>query len=206
MSKIIRAGLSDQQNYPAIKDAGTQVQEIYISGSPDLSASLRDYPYVETYKMLEEAGAYNLRLIDGSLVQMLYTFKRNAIQSHRLAIFPAPHLESFDDAAELYMNDVLYSEITAKYLVKFPIRFDFSASDDEHIEFDHPKSHLTLGQYKGCRIPASAPLSPATFMRFVTRHFYFPAIQSIGFSAPEDDPKFADTISENERNLSFFWV
>ncbi|WP_082557931.1 DUF2290 domain-containing protein [Methylobacterium sp. Leaf361] len=206
MSRVIRSGLSDHQNFPALRNVGTHEQEIYITGSPDLSISLKNLPYPEIYKSLGEAGAYNLRLVDGSLIQMLYTFKRNTIQTHRLALFPSPSLENFDADPQSYINDTLFNEITANYLVKFPVRFDFSASDSEFVEFDHPRSHLSLGQYKGCRIPASAPLSPAKFMRFVTRNFYFPAIELLKFADPDSDPKFSDTITVGERALAFFNV
>lgn len=204
MTKAIRAGLSDQQNYPGIRNVGQQAQEIYIDGSPDLSISLRDVPYNDVYAALDEARAYNLRLIDGSLVQMVYSFRRNKIHSHRLALFPSPHLDAYEDASESYERDEIFAEITGGYLVRFPIRFDFSALDEEHIEIDHPKSHVTLGQYKKCRIPVNAPLSPSKFMRFVIRSFYFPALSNVELSDPKNDPSFPDTITDRERAIAFF--
>ena len=201
MSQVIRAGLSNEQKYPAIRKMGQFQTEIFIEGSPDLSVSLKGLPYSEIYASLEAGGAFNLRMIDGSLIQMMYTFTRNKIQTHRLSLFPSPSLDPYEEAQLSYERDELFAEFSGSHMVKFPVRFDFS--ETEHIDGDHPKSHLTLGQYKNCRLPVSSPLSPRRFMRFILRSFYWPAFKRVGLPAPNLDLRFPESISANEKQLSF---
>ena len=52
------------------------------------------------------------------------------------------------------------------------MRFDYDARDDQYRELAHPKSHLTLGQYRNCRIPVTAPLTPFRFIDFILRNLY----------------------------------
>lgn len=201
-TKMIAARLSDEQRYPSLRNTGKYECEISIEGSPDLSASLRDIPYDQAYARLLEAQAFNLKLVDGALVQMCYSFRKNVVVSHRLAFFPAPHLESYDDAPDLYEADEIFADIIAKYIVRFPIRFDFSSSDSEYVDILHPRSHVTLGQYKNCRIPVTGPLSPGKFMRFIVRNFYFAALKDGDVTFLPDSFIQPETISDLERRIS----
>jgi hypothetical protein len=201
---MIGARLSDEQRYPVLRSTGRNECEISIEGSPVLSSSLKDIPYDEAYAQLVQAQAFNLKLVDGALVQMVYTFKNDIVTSHRLAFFPSPYLAPYDDAADLYEADEIFADIMAHYLVRFPIRFDFSASDSEHIEVSHPKSHVTLGQYKNCRIPVNGPVSPGKFIKFIARNFYFSAIAPDTFSKLSVDSSQIETITSLERQISHF--
>jgi hypothetical protein len=204
MRVSIEAGLSDQQRFPAMKKVGGADYDIYIANAPDLSASMRDRAYQDVYEDLSESGAFNLRMIDGALIQMLYTFRKGVVASHRLAMFPCPYLQIYEEAQQAYEEDNIYAEIVEKSLVKFPIRFDFSAEDEKHVDVLHPKSHLTLGQYRNCRIPVVGPLGPARFMRFVIRNFYYPALDRAKFSAKSISAGFPTTITAAEREVGFF--
>lgn len=201
MSQIIRAGLTNQQKFPGMRRVGHNETEIYIEGAPDLSASLKIRPYSEIYTELDAGGAFNLKMIDGSLIQMMYTFKRSVIRTHRLSLFPPSGLDPYEVAQLSYDADEMFAEFTGAHIVRFPIRFDYSEAD--HIDVDHPKSHLTLGQYKNCRLPVTAPLSPTRFMRFVIRNFYWPALSRVPFAAPQSDPRFLETITVAERCIPF---
>ena len=44
-------------------------------------------------------------MIDGGLLQMLYTFGRRSVAAHRLAYFPAPDFEAFQNDPEVYLQD-----------------------------------------------------------------------------------------------------
>jgi hypothetical protein len=111
-------------------------------------------------------------MLDGGLIQLLYRFCDGELVGHRLAYFPSPDFESFQNEPELYLEDKIYADIMQKSVVAFPMRFDFDSSVEKHIDIRHPKSHLTLGQYQNCRIPVLAPLSPVIFVRFLLQHFY----------------------------------
>ena len=68
----------------------------------------------------------------------------------------------------LYETDCIYSDIISKSVVSFPIRFDYNRNQIPN----HPRSHLTLGQFKNCRIPVYGPLCPNVFMNFILQNFY----------------------------------
>jgi hypothetical protein len=200
---LINASLVDHQHAPAMKNVGGLLQ-IGISGSPDLSVSLRDLPYDEVYKALFSAGAYHLRMLDGALIQMLYCFSRRNLVSHRLCFFPAPSLATYDDASELYETDEVFADIFSHFTVKAPLRIDFSADDNEFVEIDHPRCHASLGQYKDCRIPVDGPLTPFRFMRFILRNFYYSAYGEINFDNRAVENAFNTTITDAERKIFYF--
>jgi hypothetical protein len=199
----IEAGLSDQQKYPVLKRVGRRDFDIHIESSPDLSISLRDKTYDEIYAYLEASGAFNLKMIDGALIQMLYTFRDDEVASHRLCVFPSPKLDTYEDARDAYEADELYADIVARNVVRFPLRFDFSSDTTRWVDCDHAMSHLTLGQYTNCRIPVAAPLTPTKFMRFIIRSFYNSAVQRFKFGAESIAYSFPETISDNERQIGY---
>ena len=94
----------------------------------DISIAMKNIAYEEIYKKLEESNNYNIKMLDGSLIQMLYSFEYDKLVSHRLAFFPAPNLESFQNEPENYENDEIYADILGKNIVTFPIRFDYAYS------------------------------------------------------------------------------
>ncbi|WP_201526384.1 DUF2290 domain-containing protein [Psychrobacter frigidicola] len=164
-SKLTFYSLSDAFNFPCEKDGN-----IGISGKPDLSISLKNISYIDTYHSLNRSKSYNLKMIDGALIQMTYSFERDNLIKHRLAFFPSPELSEFQNNYEIYEMDEVYADIIDKNIVTVPIRFDYDPANFEVKE--HPMSHLTIGQYKNCRIPVNAPLSPNMFMDFILRNFY----------------------------------
>lgn len=76
---LIRAGLSDHQKHPVLSSRGGGVAEIGITGAPDLSSSLKSNSYAEIYLALLASEAYHVRMIDGGLIQMLYSFNRRSL-------------------------------------------------------------------------------------------------------------------------------
>ncbi len=116
-------------------------------------------------------------MLDGALIQMSYRVKNDLVETHRLAFFPSPYLEGFQNEPDLYIEELVYAEVIWKNIVPFPLRFDFDSREGVYEELRHPKSHLTLGQYKNCRIPVCAPLTPYHFVSFLLRHFYHTAYQ-----------------------------
>lgn len=200
--RLIEAGLSNQQNYPSVNRVRTRT-DIGVSGAPDIAISMKDQPYSEIYNLLDKAGAYHVRMIDGALIQMYYRFRRRALSAHRLCVFPAPYLEHYDNDPTSYEQDELYADIVGKSIVHVPIRFDYSADDNLHIDVHHPKSHLTLGQYPNCRIPVNAPISPARFIKFVLRNFYHTAFHAARLDQIDSSYQFADTLTANERMLTY---
>lgn len=165
-SSLIGLNLSEEQNFPSEKDGS-----IYISGNHDISISLKNIPYSEIYSILREDKNYNFKLIDGALIQIQYSYNvEGNLKKYRLAFFPSPSLEEFQNNSEIYEMDEIYADIIQKNIITTPIRFDFDSENNSIIH--HPYSHLTIGQYKNCRIPVCKPITPFIFMDFILRNFY----------------------------------
>ncbi len=198
--KLVELGLCDEQNFPAIQTRGSETS-ITVSGSPNFSIALRNLEYKRIYEELDRSRSFNMRMLDGGLVQLLYTFKNNRVDSHHLAYFPSPDLEAFQNDPDVYLEEHIYADILAKNIVPFPIRFDFDLAENKHIDVVHPKAHLTLGQYKNCRIPVVAPLSPVAFIRFLLRNFYNTAYVLYEQEIDVEMTHFAECITANEQRI-----
>ncbi|GBQ33972.1 DUF2290 domain-containing protein [Acetobacter fabarum] len=172
-SNLIGVGLCVDQNFPKISKRPSkegQITEISISGLSEISAALRHRPYLETYNELGSERSFNMKLIDGALIQMRYLFSRKELKKHVLSFLPSPDLLEYQNEPEIYENDILYSEIILKDIVTSPIRFDYDA--DASVDYIHPTSHCTFGQYKNCRIPVLGALTPFRFVNLILRSFY----------------------------------
>lgn len=200
-TSLVELSLCDEQFYPSVRDSGNGDVMLTIPGTPNLSVAMRNINYSEIYEELERSKSFNFRMLDGAMVQLLYTFKNGAIESHRLAYFPSPILEAFQNEPELYENDEIYADIVKRNVVPFPIRFDYSDSVAKHIDIRHPKSHLTLGQYQNCRIPVHSPLTPIVFITFLLRNFYNTAYHVHEGRLNIPLTYFPECISQNERGV-----
>lgn len=79
---------------------------------------------------------------------MTYAFQGEALTGHRLAFFPAPFLEEFQNSPEVYLEDDIFADIVARNVVPFPLRFDFDVRDFDESVFAHPRCHLTLASIR----------------------------------------------------------
>lgn len=194
-SKLISAGLSVEQNFPSLKD-----ESIYISGKQDLAIALKNIEYKKIYEVLEKEKNYNIKMIDGALIQFMYIFKEQELIKYRLAFFPSPSLEEFQNNSEIYETDEIYADVIAKNIIPTPIRFDYDPQSYTPVE--HPISHLTIGQYQNCRIPVTIPITPNIFMDFILRNFYHTAqnkhMGSLNF---DKVVLFENCIVDEEKNL-----
>ncbi len=198
-TQLIRVGLSVQQNFPICKYLSNQVYEVNYANMQDLSIALKNIKYEEIYDELESNNNFNIKMIDGALLQLLYTYQIKTLISHRLAFFPSPYLESFQNEPEIYEDDEIYADILEKNIMVVPIRFDYAPNDFQ--EIDHPKSHLTLGQFKNCRIPVSSPITPSLFISFILRNFYNTAFLKFSDQLTFQDSLFNETITNLEKKL-----
>lgn len=168
---LVEGGFADDQNFPIRTGSSSSAFITYPSRVPQ-SYALRERPYTETYEYLRQERSFNVLLLDGGLIQISYEFADDSIRRHRLAFLPSPSLLPFQREPELYMEDERYLHVLDERIVTVPLRFDFDIRPGVPVSLDHPASHLTLGQYEGCRIPVTAPVSPAIFLDFVFRNFY----------------------------------
>ena len=199
---VIESSLSNDQNFAFQRNGNSAGRmEIAFPGSQNVAIAMRNIPYDEIYQFLSETRSYNIKMLDGALIQMMYEFDNQTLTRHRLAFFPSPDLLGFQDSPDAYLEDELYAEIFARNIVRIPIRFDYDASESVHVDLEHPKSHLTLGQYVNCRIPVTAPLTPIQFMDFILRNFYDTAIMKYADGLPRSAARFGDSISPAEREV-----
>lgn len=198
---LMTVGLSNSQNFSRVENKGNHVDVIY-RGYSDVSKALRDVPYKEMYDHLDNNNQFSIKMLDGGLVHYKYRFvKHGELGKHTLAYYPAPHFESFQNEPELYLDEShFYSEVISKNILPVPLRFDYAPEDTASI--NHPASHLTLGQYKNCRIPLSAPLCPISFTNFILRSFYNTDFVSIKHT--QDNHLYTRTISTEEEKILHF--
>jgi len=202
IAALMEVGLSSHQK-PCFQRAvgpgpGT---EVTFAGAEAVSVALKNRSYREIYDHLAKENAYLLKLPDGALIQMMYRFAGDELAQHRLAFFPSPYLEEFQNHPEIYLRDEIYADIVARNIVPFPIRFDFDGREGTHVELDHPQSHLTLGQYQNCRIPVSRPLTPFRFLEFILRNFYHTAHRKYAEKLPHFPEFFENTLLTAERRI-----
>lgn len=197
--RLVKAGLADHQLFPAFQRQGGDVVRVVYENADHVSISLKNRAYREAYRLLVREQAYNVKMIDGALIQVLYEFSGPTLLRHRLAFLPAPHLDDFQNDPDLYLEDEIHGDVLARDVVPFPLRFDYDVRAGRHREVAHPMSHLTLGQYEHCRIPVTAPVTPYRFIDFVLRNFYHTASRSYADEMPAVGEVFGESITPAER-------
>jgi hypothetical protein len=195
-SDLISVGMCIDQTFPAMRPLPDGGIDVCFQNIDDLSIPLRNMPYNEIYSSLAQSKSYNMRFLDGGLVQLQYRFFQGELRKHRLCFFPSPDLLEYQNNAEIYDQDEMYADVTAKNIVTVPMRFDFDRA--AFIQGRHPMSHLTVGQYKNCRIPVSAPVTPFHFIRFVLKSFYNTPFTNLCESLQSTAPRFERTIVDEE--------
>jgi len=129
---------------------------------------------VSDYLLVLKNREYSFLMNDGGIIQVAYTFDRLLVVRHRLAFYPCPfdisrrELNAFDGGLVDFIQNVFMHDLEKSVLLRSPIRFDYSPADASEL---HPASHITLND-PSCRIPARAPLTFSTFMKFVLENFY----------------------------------
>ena len=198
---LVEIGLSNEENFAYMRSRTGGFVEITFRGAEHVPISLRECAYDEVHGRLSDAGAYNVRMLDGALIQMMFEFCNRDLNRHRLAFFPAPNLEKFQNNPAVYLDDEVFADIIAKKIVPFPVRFDYDGRVVHNSNVNHPKSHLTLGQYENCRIPVTAPMTPFWFIDFILRNFYHSAFGRYADRLPVEDLSFSESIRLDERSV-----
>lgn len=198
---LVRLSLSNEQNFPTTQGKLNAAFEISVSTAAGMSVALKNVAYRDIYGELEKARCFNIKMLDGALVSLRYRFLAGVICEHSLSYFPSPDLEQFQNEPEIYLEDEVYADVVAKNIVPFPIRFDFSDDEKKFADVHHPYSHLTLGQYKNCRIPVCSPVGPLAFGGFILRNFYNTAFCKFSSKFPTSKLGFANTITAKERKI-----
>lgn len=201
---LVGLSLSNEQNFPMTKGKPSAAFEISVSTAAGMSVALKNVSYRDIYGELEKARCFNVKMLDGALVSLRYRFQAGVLCEHSLSYFPSPDLEQFQNEPEIYLEDDVFADVVAKNIVPFPVRFDFSADENKFEDVHHPYSHLTLGQYKNCRIPVCSPLGPLAFGGFILRNFYNTAFRKYSANFPTSKLRFKNTITPKEIKVPHF--
>lgn len=196
MEYVVSTGLASGENVPILRSTRA-VTEVTFSRARFVSVALKKQGYQDIHDELLDRKAYNFKMVDNALIQMMYQFDSEGLVKHRLAFFPSPILVDFEVHSDSYFHEERWLHVARRRTVPSPIRFDYDLVAGG-LDSDHPKSHLTIGQYQSCRIPVSAPLMPRMFADFVLRHFYG---ASVADGLPPSRIHFPASISMDERDM-----
>lgn len=204
ISVLVSEGLVDDQEFPSIVNSrGTHKRAAgWEVGESDRSARkmLSDQPYCDLYENAVESRNFSMMMIDGAMLQFWYRGIGEDLVSHRLAYLPAPDLLPYVTDPELYLRDVAFLEVVGEQVFPVPLRFDYDAREDVSQEVYHPTSHLTLGQYKNCRIPVTRGVSPSNFADFIVGNLYTSqGVKRLDFT--KKDFGWTESITDGERGI-----
>lgn len=199
VASLIERAIVDDQNFPILRQLSTDGWEVSFGGAEFVSLAMGDIDYRDTYQELSDKRSYNVKMIDGGLLQIMYLFKNDRLIRHRLAYYPSPSLRPFQEEPDAYLRDELFLDIVSRRIVPFPLRFDFDEAAAEDVS--HPSCHLTLGDARSCRIPVSAPLSPRWFIEFILRNFYQTDRHDLIGGLPSHRLSFPATLTRGESRL-----
>ena len=93
---LISTGLCIDQNFPSLRRDGS-LADVTFGNTDNLSVTLKNIPYAEAYVALIENRSFNMKLIDGGLIQLLYRYDSDELTRHRLAFFPSPDLLEYQN-------------------------------------------------------------------------------------------------------------
>ncbi len=135
---LIERGIADDQNFPMLRQLSATDWEVSFDGAEHVSIAMGEIDYTTIHAELSQKRSYNVKLIDGGLLQMMYRFADDRLIKHRLAYYPSPSLRPFQEDPEAYLRDDLFLDIVSRRIVPFPLRFDFdihAAQDVAHPVF-----------------------------------------------------------------------
>lgn len=197
--KLIELSLCNDQNFPVVQK--THPTSIVVNpNSGHTSSLLKNIKYQELYDIIERTKNFHIKMLDSAYIQFMYEFDKRGILRHRLAFYPSPYLEEFQNNPEIYEYDEIYADIVDDRIHPVPLRFDYDKQYTFSDGLYHPTVHLTLGQYTNCRIPVSAPLTPYHFMRFILKHFYKTSIRKYYEELPVCSECFPDMLNDCDRS------
>lgn len=200
IGELVQAGLIDDQNF-ATSRLSNGLREVRFDGAEEITIALKDLPYSDVYRSFIKNRTYNVLMFDGGMMQIMYTFRRSTLLRHRLAYFPKPGVEEQYVPSDTDVRDAIYEEFIEENTLPCAFRFDYDADTDRHKLVNHPKGHLSIGQFDDCRIPTTGPLTPGQFFDFILRNFYHRAFQRYRPSVPGGSRAFPEDIHAEERRI-----
>ena len=195
---LIRTGLSVDQQEAYVNSPTPSFAEVTFPNALHVKTVDRVEDYVGSYVELLRARSFNVKMIDGALIQMMYEYRNGSIAKHRLSFYSSPNVEQFQNAETLYLEDEIDLDVIENFVTPFVFRFDFDSTIDTETRMPHPSSHFTMADYENCRIAVSGPLTPCLFLNFVIANFYDTAEHNYSSGMPRFNARFANTVRDEE--------
>ena len=143
-STLVEIGLAVELYYPIRSTGIGGLETLTFPRSDQISIALRNVPYEEIYEHLADRHAFNVKMPDGALIQIMYEFSGNNLLRHRLAYFPSPNPGESRFGPNGYEEHDGPTAGNLSNVMPVPVRFDYDSTVGTHAKLVHPKSHLTL--------------------------------------------------------------
>ena len=180
VDELYKKELIRDRNGIAHKKTGPNSYEISFSGKTPANSVMYDKHISVSYLMrqLLAEHQYSVLLYDKGIIQAEFCIDDGKIVKERL-IFLKKHnrIWSKDEIANADLDGEDWFE--EEDGISTLLRIDYDPS--EHIECNHPVSHLTISNNETCRIPIQNAISFSEFTSFVLLHFYGEDINSVLF-------------------------
>lgn len=172
---LIKSNLLGSENWKLVGKKGDKVLEITSKVVPiqndfTLLEEFRFnecfYRHAKEYCTFDKSGDYAFKLLDGSIIQICYLFRDNKLVKQRFSYFQRPYSEDEINFLDGFDRDDRKSE----ELGLVWLRFDYDP--EKGIELFHPKAHMTVSNFRDCRIPVSSPMTSRQFISMVVLNFY----------------------------------
>lgn len=196
---MTEANICQENRFPATSPGPGGMVDVFPADSMDLSAALKNIPYAEAYNAVRGGKAYNMVLLDGAMIHFRYRVRSapQRIVKHNLSFWPSPRLLSSDQAPWIYEDDEPFGDaVDENGVLPVPIRFDFAP--EQFVEYIHPRSHATFGQYPNCRVAVAGAVRPGVFLDFILKNFYQRELTSLGGHFPFEFYETSLSMTENE--------
>lgn len=149
-------------------------------------------------KQLLENHQYSILLYDRSLIQFEFSIEDDIIIKQRM-LFIKKHNKIWDKDEIVSISSLQDADFFDYFFgndgIPTMIRIDYDKNN--FLDCDHPISHMTISNYKTCRIPIKSLMSCTKFILMILDHFYDLKIEK----KYTDFEYIDDTITENEKNM-----
>ncbi len=193
--------LRDSSPYKSIP-VGRKVNKVTWTGRNPANNVLYDTSKScqEIISDLQACKQYSLLLYDKSIIQAEYILDDDNLTKSRLLFVKLQNKVWRKEELDELMNDPNNLDECLDEPIGFPIMIRMDYDPENHVECEHPKSHMTLNNLEECRIPLKAPLSLGSFAEFVfwqVYHIRTPDLKCV---------HFGQTITDLEKEMvHFYW-
>ncbi len=190
----------DTKNLTA-KKSGNNSYCISFSEKTDANSIMYDKHVSVSHIMdiLLKDRQFTVLLYDKSIIQAEFYIEDGEISKERL-IFLKKHNRIWDPN-EIAIADAEDQDWFADE-TSIPIIFRIDFDSHNHIECQHPISHLTLSNSETCRIPIQNALSFSEFVNFILIHFYDSTLDMV----PHRFKNISTLTPEEQKMLHIGWI